>query len=90
MIRCDTKSDYELLYKLQRESSQYQTLLKEHQQLQNNWNKLKEWLKLVQDYHILQKGCVSDEFNYSLESEDIDVLGDVLHKMQELEGNNGK
>ena len=47
MIRCDTKSDYEILYKLQRESSQYQTLLKEHQQLQNNWNELKEDISYI-------------------------------------------
>ena len=53
--------------------------------LQNNWNELKEWLEQIQDYHIGQRGLVDNEFNYALESEDIDVLSDVLHKMQEIE-----
>ena len=61
---------------------------KEAFQLQNNWNELKKWLKQIQDYHIEQRGLIDNEFNYSLESEAIDVLEDVLHKMQELEGNN--
>lgn len=50
-----------------------------------NWNELKEWLKSFQDYHIIQKGKCDNEFNYALVEEDINVLGDVLQKMQEIE-----
>lgn len=60
-------------------------LAQENKQLKNNWNELKKWVKQIQDYHIEQRGLVDNEFNYCLESEDIDVLEDVLHKMQELE-----
>lgn len=60
-------------------------LEQENQQLQTNWNELKKWLEENQDFHITQRGLVGNEFNYALESEDIDVLGDVLHKMTELE-----
>lgn len=68
--------------------TEIEAIIKYIEELENNWNELKKWLELIQDYHIEQRGLVDNEFNYSLESEDIDVLGDVLHKMQELEGNN--
>lgn len=60
---------------------EYKTLQEEY----NNWNELKEWLKSFQDYHIIQKGKCDNEFNYALVEEDINVLGDVLQKMQEIE-----
>lgn len=76
----------EFTYKEQKILYEYITKLENDKtKLQNNWNELKKWLKQIQDFHIEQRGLVDNEFNYSLESEDIDVLEDVLHKMQELE-----
>ena len=42
MIRGDTKSDYELLDELKLESSKYQNLLKENQQLKEQLNFLRK------------------------------------------------
>lgn len=52
-------------------------LLEENQQLKDNWNKLREWLK---EYEEGSYGLGSYETGLS------DGLGDVIKKMQELEG----
>ena len=55
----------------------YCDLKKENNQLKCNWNKLKEWLK---EYEEGTYGLGSYEAGLS------DGLGDVIKKMQELEG----
>ena len=57
----------------------YEQLQKENKQLKDNWNKLKEWLK---EYEEGTYGLGSYETGLS------DGLGDVIKKMQELEGSN--
>lgn len=52
-------------------------LEKQNKQLKDNWNKLKEWLK---EYEEGTYGLGSYETGLS------DGLGDVIKKMQELEG----
>lgn len=52
-------------------------LQRENKQLKDNWNKLKEWLK---EYEEGTYGLGSYETGLS------DGLGDVIKKMQELEG----
>ena len=52
-------------------------LQQENKQLKDNWNKLKEWLK---EYEEGTYGLGSYETGLS------DGLGDVIKKMQELEG----
>lgn len=54
-------------------------LQQENKQLKDNWNKLKEWLK---EYEEGTYGLGSYETGLS------DGLGDVIKKMQELEGSN--
>ena len=55
----------------------YEQLQKENKQLKDNWNKLKEWLK---EYEEGTYGLGSYETGLS------DGLGDVIKKMQELQG----
>lgn len=50
------------------------------EKIEKNWNKLKEWVK---EYEENSYGLGSYETGIA------DGLGDVLKKMQELEGNNG-
>ena len=57
----------------------YEQLQKENKQRKDNWNKLKEWLK---EYEEGTYGLGSYETGLS------DGLGDVIKKMQELEGSN--
>lgn len=56
-------------------------LQQENKQLKDNWNKLKEWLK---EYEEGTYGLGSYETGLS------DGLGDVIKKMQELEGSDNK
>lgn len=56
-------------------------LEQENKQLKDNWNKLKEWLK---EYEEGTYGLGSYETGLS------DGLGDVIKKMQELEGSDNK
>ena len=57
------------------------SLQKENKQLKDNWNKLKEWLK---EYEEGTYGLGSYETGLS------DGLGDVIKKMQELQGSDNK
>ena len=57
----------------------YETLKQENEQLQNNWNELKKWIR---DYLKL-----FDNPDY-FEEQSIEDLNEVLNKMQELEGSN--
>ena len=54
-------------------------LQQENEQLQNNWNELKKWIR---DYLKL-----FDNPDY-FEEQSIEDLNEVLNKMQELEGSN--
>lgn len=56
-------------------------LQQENQRLKDNWNKLKEWLK---EYEEGTYGLGSYETGLS------DGLGDVIKKMQELQGSDNK
>lgn len=56
-------------------------LQQENKQLKDNWNKLKEWLK---EYEEGTYGLGSYETGLS------DGLGDVIKKMQELQGSDNK
>ena len=57
----------------------YETLKQENEQLKNNWNELKKWIR---DYLKL-----FDNPDY-FEEQSIEDLNEVLNKMQELEGSN--
>lgn len=58
-------------------SKKVEELQKENEQLKDNWDKLKEWLK---EYEEGTYGLCSYETGLS------DGLGDVIKKMQELQG----
>lgn len=89
MIRTDTKSDSELLNKLYSDSTKYNIL-------QNNWNELKNWLEEQKDYLTEIDGQnipLNDSFKFCSMNELYQTgkysgLKDTLDKMQEME--NGK
>lgn len=51
----------------------YNDLLKENKQLKDNWNKLREYIGI-------------EWYSYDNESVECEVAGDILDKMQELQG----
>lgn len=74
----DLSKDVSFIVRQENEPT-YEQLQKENKQLKDNWNKLKEWLK---EYEEGTYGLGSYETGLS------DGLGDVIKKMQELEGSN--
>lgn len=55
----------------------YNDLLKENKQLKDNWNELKEYIG-------------TEWYCYDNESVECEVAGDILDKMQELQGSDNK
>lgn len=52
-------------------------LLQENKQLKNNWNELKDYIG-------------AEWYSYDNESVECEVAGDILDKMQEIEGSDNK
>lgn len=77
IIKDKDKFNEILLYYHFKEVDEIEQLQQENKQLKDNWNKLKEWLK---EYEEGTYGLGSYETGLS------DGLGDVIKKMQEIQG----
>lgn len=75
MIRFDTKKDYDKYFE---DIQKIIDLEKENQQLQNNWNELKKWLKEVEEVRYY----MTCHQRYEV------FIDKILNKMQELEEGN--
>ena len=77
----NAKAKFDMLCRLEDFEVQYWELKKENEQLKDNWNKLKKFLK---DWEENEKYCYLA--NSAIDRCRKDIYGEVLDKMQELEG----